>query len=233
MDAWSAIDLDLEVRSSDLLLQGDDLVELIRLLLATRHLTTMTSCMAQAKSSPAGSRGDSILFLLLHLVGSAKEAADRFVCCDSRGTFHIIEMGASEHLDQFRAEIARVRKAVAKDDPTSLYNRTLKPLRHNAAFHVSRNDVACALEKVSSDIFKAATTTESSSVTSFPLATGVLTLMIWPDCRRDLATIEATVDEVLDFQRDIRNVTHEFYLLLVRLSTLAEQPSVDEDGVSA
>jgi len=232
MNVWSAIDPDLKVRSRDLLLQGDDLVELIRLLLATRHLTTMTSCMAQMKSSPTGSSGDSYLFLLLHLVGSAKEAADHFVCCDSRGIFRAIE-SASEHLGQLRAEIACVRKAVAKDDPTSLYNRTLKPLRHSAAFHVDRNAVACALEKVSSDEFRAATTTESSSVTSFPLATSVLTLMIWPESRRDTAAIEATVDEILNFQRDIRNVAHEFYLLLVRLSTLAEQPTVDEDGVSA
>jgi hypothetical protein len=227
MDEWNAIDPKLTFCPSDLILPADHMVELMRFLISTRHLTTMTSSMASLRPREDSS-GDAYLVQLLHLVGSAKEAADRFRCCDSLGMFAVIPESGSEHFDQLKGELAAVRKAVSTD-PTSLYNRVLKRVRDEAGFHVDRAAVSGAIERLSSEQFCAAKTTETTAITELPFATAVILSIMWPG-RPAPDVIEGTVDGVLEFQRDIRNVAHDYFLLMVRLSTLKRDLVVQKQG---
>lgn len=217
-----ALDPNLRFRLNQLLIRDADLVRLVRLLVATRHLTGLTRALTALIPSESPDDQEAIQVLTLHLVGAAKEAADRFRDCDSNGLWSLIEE-SGEHGDQFRGELATARSMTNKKDDKSLYARVLKPFRDDVAFHVQGAAVERALEALKEEDFTAATVDDQLRVLEVPLASAVMMAASW--VKSPLDTLEpGLIEDVLTLQRVLRSVVHDHYLLLVRLSTMSDAP---------
>lgn len=214
------LDPNLEFRVSDLLLPDKELTSAVRFLVAVRHLSGIARSLQLIieKGSPNDDEARDVL--LLHLVGSAKEAADLFRECDSKKLFAKFENGGKE-FDEFRAELEFVRSASRKGDSESLYERVLKPYRDKMSFHVKFSEVENALTKLENDIFKAADIDSAQHVVGIPLIRTVMTLVTWADTENPMKGA-SHVAEVFDFNMAIQGVAHDFFLLLVRISTMNE-----------
>lgn len=214
-----ALDPHLRFKLDQLLISDEDLIRLVRLLVATRHLTGLTRALSTLLPTRTPGDQEASQVLMLHLVGAAKEAADRFRDCDANDMWTLLK-NSGEHGTQFRAELQIARCMTSKVDVASLYRRVLKPFRDDVAFHVQGSAVAKALSALRDEEFVAATVDEDLRVVEVPLASAVMLSASWvesPSAPLD----EQLIDDVMTLQAALRDLAHDFYLLLVRLSTLA------------
>ena len=100
----------------------------------------------------AGAESPSIeeegAFLMLASVGAAKGAADAFRFADGYRCSRVIE---DHGTDDQKERLERLRRECDKDDPQSLYCRTVKHIRDTAGAHWNRDLVQEALEAFEDD----------------------------------------------------------------------------------
>lgn len=192
----------------------DEHVALLRFLVCVRQLGALRGSVARlAGAADEGDRESFHLHVLL-MVGAAKEAADAFRDCDGRGYFLWLDQ-PDAGLDDIREDLATARRHTDKSSDRSTYSRILKPFRDRAAFHISRDAIAAALEELTTERLPAAILGPNTEVKAIPIVSLLLAHLTW--AASSAAGETHRIDDLYDLATALRNVAHDFYFGLVRV----------------
>lgn len=217
------LDPDQVFRLGDLLLPKSKRATAIRFLVAARYLAGLSRSLLFVVESGHVRDYESREVLLLQMAGAAKEAADCFRSCDAEGVFREFENGG-DAFDQFRGELKVLRDASCKANKESLYCRVLKPYRDMMGFHINRAAIDDAITALEDDRFKAAELDDREQIVSIPLVRSIMVVATWGKGRSP-AAMARDLDELFQYEKAVQAVAHDYFLLLVRVSTMEEDPS--------
>lgn len=190
-------------------------VAVVRLLVATRQLVVFIRCLLDLGKSGDPEPTERRQFLILAIASAAKEAADVFRSADSEGCFSWI--GDNPRLPDLANDIAAVRKATARDDPSSLFSRLLKAIRHNTGWHWNHNSIDTALNALADIRLEAFVGADRPRTQTVPLVRYVIAEAAWHN--HPLEEIPGLLDELIAFHKHLVAVSHDQYFALVRLAT--------------
>ena len=198
-------------RVGDVFPADDASTALVRFLVSTRLLMVIGRIPGYRQGQESPAIEEEGAFLMLASMGAAKEAADAFRYADGYRCFQVIEDHGTA--DQ-KERLERLRRECDKDDPQSLYCRTVKHARDKAGSHWNRDLVKEALEAFEDDEIPMWEGGDTFADRAVPLTRGVALHMArinHPPKQERLAN----ASDVAQLQGDLFHVADTAYVLIL------------------